>query len=71
MKRHFLRRPLLRRLLSGTVLRRRLKKILEKYATSERVERAEVAGLATKKQKADMRDSALLYETVPHICRLF
>jgi len=34
----------------------RPKKIPEKYVTSERVERAEVAGPATKRSEADMKD---------------
>ena len=41
---------MLKRPLSGIALKKRPKKILVKYVTSERVERADVAGLATTKK---------------------
>jgi hypothetical protein len=62
---------LLRRLLYGIVLKKRPKKILVKYATNERVERAEVAGQATKEQTADKTDQLSLARDRTFISAVF
>jgi hypothetical protein len=58
------------KLLSGIVLKKRPKRILAKYATSERVERAEVAGQATTKQKSRY-DRLTIIGEAHHICCFF
>jgi len=49
---------LLKRLLCGTGSKKRPKRVLVRYATSEKVERVKVAGQATKNTKADVMNQS-------------